>query len=601
MSEATRTNVGGKVLVLGEDARAFLSVIRSLGRKGIEVHVAWCPRDALALRSRYIRRIHSLPAYSLNDDSWKRELIDLCARERYDLVIPCNDQTLIPLQKHRDELATVGRFYTLPPRAFDVAFNKIETNELARSLGVKLPRETIAVAQDDADRIVAEGFRFPLVLKPEASFKEHDLLARNDVKRVHDARELDQVLRGMLARGTRVIVQELFIGAGAGVELLAKDGKILVALEHVRVHEPLTGGASSYRKTVPLNPELYDAAAKLMATLDYTGVAMVEFKINPATGDWILIEINGRFWGSLPLAVAAGVDFPFYLYEMLVRGRSDFPRQYPANIFCRNFYQDVQWLPANFRADKSDPTLRTLPLPAVASEIFNVLSRRERNDTLVFDDPMPGVAEIGRIFGIGFGRIYGMIALRALALAPVRRAQAARIRRLARRARSILFVCHGNICRSPFAEIYARKVLEHASDSGAIRVLSSGYFPRPGRCSPDDAQAAVASFGLSLASHRSSVVSERMVAESDLIFVFDRENYKQLIARHPAARAKTFYLGLLSPSGPVTIADPYGKLQAEFDECYRTIARAIDALAELCAEPRAGVAPAKLPNPTSTR
>jgi hypothetical protein len=61
------------------------------------------------------------------------------------------------------------------------------------------------------------------------------------------------------------------------------------------------------------------------------------------------------------------VDFPFYLYEMLVRDRTEFPHQYPANIFCRNFYQDVQWLPANFRADKSDPTLRTLPLGAVAA------------------------------------------------------------------------------------------------------------------------------------------------------------------------------------------------------------------------------------------
>jgi glutathione synthase/RimK-type ligase-like ATP-grasp enzyme len=134
------------------------------------------------------------------------------------------------------------------------AFNKIETNSLARSLGVKLPRETIAVTNDDANRIVAEGFKFPLVLKPEASFKEHDLLARNDVKRVYDARELAQVLRAMLARGTRVIVQELFIGAGAGVELLAKDGKILVALQHMRVHEPLTGGASSYRTNRSAQP-----------------------------------------------------------------------------------------------------------------------------------------------------------------------------------------------------------------------------------------------------------------------------------------------------------------------------------------------------------
>jgi hypothetical protein len=120
--------------------------------------------------------------------------------------------------------------------------------------------------------------------------------------------------------------------------------------------------------------------------------------------------------------------------------------------------------------------------------------------------------------GIGFDRIFGKLALGALALAPVRRAQAARVRRLARRARTILFVCHGNICRSPFAEVYARKVFDDVSDGGAIRVISSGYFPKSGRCSPDEAQAAVEAFGLSLAAHRSSVVSEQAVTESDLIF-----------------------------------------------------------------------------------
>ena len=61
-----------------------------------------------------------------------------------------------------------------------------------------------------------------------------------------------------------------------------------------------------------------------MADLRYTGLIMVEFRINVETDDWALIETNGRFWGSLPLAVAAGVDFPRYLYEMLDRGSDDF-------------------------------------------------------------------------------------------------------------------------------------------------------------------------------------------------------------------------------------------------------------------------------------
>src|SRR5690606_38589075 len=97
------------------------------------------------------------------------------------------------------------------------------------------------------------------------------------------------------------LVQENFTGSGVGVELLAYQGEVLVAFQHVRVHEPLEGGGSSYRRSAALHPQLLAASKALMKALDYTGVAMVEFKFNFNTGDWVFIEINGRFWGSLPL------------------------------------------------------------------------------------------------------------------------------------------------------------------------------------------------------------------------------------------------------------------------------------------------------------
>ena len=97
--------------------------------------------------------------------------------------------------------------------------------------------------------------------------------------------------------------------------------------QHERLHEPPEGGGGTYRKSVPLSPELLKATRRLMKELRYTGVAMAEFKVNPRTGGWVLIEINGRFWGSLPLTIAAGADFPRYLYELMVHGRTGFPRE----------------------------------------------------------------------------------------------------------------------------------------------------------------------------------------------------------------------------------------------------------------------------------
>src|SRR5581483_2233614 len=120
---------------------------------------------------------------------------------------------------------------------------------------------------------------------------------------------------------------------------------------HERVHEPLMGGGSSYRRSVAPDPELVAATERMLRALDYTGVAMVEFKKDKRTGAWIFIEINGRFWGSLPLAVACGADFPFWLAELLVGGRREFPKRYDLGVTCRNTTLDLEWLRDNLRAD----------------------------------------------------------------------------------------------------------------------------------------------------------------------------------------------------------------------------------------------------------
>src|SRR5262249_26793102 len=149
------------------------------------------------------------------------------------------------------------------------------------------------------------------------------------------------------------------------------------ALQHERVHEIPSGGLSGYRRSVPLDPEMYRAAAKLADALRYTGVAMIEFKQNPKTGERALIEINARVWGSLALSIAAGLDFPRYLYELLVLDRSDFPKAYRKNIFCRHWTIDLEWLRANARADRGDPTLIVRSRASIFRELVPMLTLRE--------------------------------------------------------------------------------------------------------------------------------------------------------------------------------------------------------------------------------
>lgn len=106
-----------KVLVLGHDTRAFLSVVRSLGRAGIDVHVAWFKEGMPALRSRYVAKAHRIPAYRPDTTAWKDRLAALMRTERFDLVIPCDARRALPLAAHRAELERWGRVAPSPARS----------------------------------------------------------------------------------------------------------------------------------------------------------------------------------------------------------------------------------------------------------------------------------------------------------------------------------------------------------------------------------------------------------------------------------------------------------------------------------------------------
>jgi protein-tyrosine-phosphatase/predicted ATP-grasp superfamily ATP-dependent carboligase len=555
----------GKVLVLGQEDRAFLAVVRSLGRRGLEVHVGWCPSDAVALRSRYVAQAHAIPRYARDDGAWRAALIALCDRERFDLVVPTNDTTIMPLQAHRDELEPHARLYLPSNDAYAICFDKGVTHDFAQAHDVPVPRQLRLALPVGVDAI--PGDWYPLVLKPLASYTLDDLERKHFVRRVMRREDLARELQHF-AGARELLVQEFFQGTGVGVEMLAHEGRVLLAFQHLRVHERRGGGADSYRVSLPLRADMRDAATRMVAALKYTGVIMFEFKMNLETGAWVLLEINGRFWASLPLCLHAGADFPFYLYQLLVEGRREFPQEYRYGVYCRNWTRDVIWLRENLRA----PHGEGVPIGTVLREIAGAFAGRESSDTFVLDDPAPGIEDVRRMVARVGRRLWrgGRGAL--WAMPPVRRALAARARRAFREARHILFVCKGDVCRSPFAAGYARSVMNHG-----VALRSAGYLPRPARACPPLGVEAARALGVELATHRSTGLDDAMIREADAIFVFDDEARRRLARTYPAAREKTYPIGWLATDGPIEIRDPFGGVAEDFARTYDAIRHALDA------------------------
>jgi protein-tyrosine-phosphatase/predicted ATP-grasp superfamily ATP-dependent carboligase len=568
---------GGRVLVLGRGERAFLAVIRSLGRAGMAVDVGMCGSEEISLRSRYVRRLVQLPPYIEGDGRWLEAMRTVLTEEDYDLIVPCNDHAVIPVQLYATELSQYAIPYALPAEAFGVAFDKIRSYETALSLDVPQARGLICSTTSlDPSRDIK--LRYPVVVKPPSSYTATDLASKRHVRRVRRVEEWADLLDEVRPWG-RVLVQENFCGIGVGVEVLAKEGNVLFALQHERVHEPLEGGGSSYRRTVPLDAGMLAAARLLMKAIGHTGVAMVEFKWNPSTNEWVFIEINGRFWGSLPVALAAGADFPLYLYKMLVLGETSFPQAYQVNVYGRNVASDIHWFRKNLRANYRDPFLCAKPVTEVFGEVVNLVLGRERWDTLTFDDPAPALRECRNAIARIWRRVTSAGRRVIANTAYSKKLTSCRLQRRLAAARRIVFVCKGNICRSPFAEMYAARVLP-----AHVMVSSCGYHPVASRSSPVVAQRVSMDFGVNLDEHRSRVMDKESLQDADVIFVFDEENFRRVTREMSrGGRLRVFLLGSVVDGSRREIADPYSGDRAVFESAYRAISDCVNRVAAMFA------------------
>ena len=136
------------------------------------------------------------------------------------------------------------------------------------------------------------------------------------VSYARDPEELSVILRKKGTWEFPVLLQERIHGPGIGVFTCYQNGKMVALFGHRRLREkPPSGGVSVLRESVPVSPQTRAYTTKLLDHLKWHGVAMVEFKMDDRDGVPKLMEINGRFWGSLQLAIDAGVDFP----EILLR------------------------------------------------------------------------------------------------------------------------------------------------------------------------------------------------------------------------------------------------------------------------------------------
>lgn len=319
--------------------------MRSLRRAGHAVAVGASTAWSKAGWSRDAASRFVYPAPQEDALAFVHAIAKEAGREPGTLVLPMTERTTLPLSLHREMIEAAGARLVLPPHETVLrAFDKQETTRLAAALGIAVP-QTLVIASASEARRAAARLPYPVVLKPRSS---EEVTASGKVTATGApvyARTADEFIAAFEAisqRCSAVLVQEFIEGAGAGYFALMNDGELRMEFAHRRIRDVRpTGSGSALRESVRPDARTRASALALLRALRWHGVAMVEFR-QKADGTPVFLEVNGRFWNSLPLAVYAGADFPAAVAELAERGDTGLRVDYRVGIKCR-------WLLGDFR------------------------------------------------------------------------------------------------------------------------------------------------------------------------------------------------------------------------------------------------------------
>jgi len=361
-----------------------LGILRSLAGHGIPTYlIDW---DVCVGRfSRCTNRFSSCPP-AIEEERFLEFLCELAVRENIKgwLVYPNDDRTVGILARHKKELEEFYRVSVPVWEITRVAIDKRETYRLAEQIGIPFPRTFYPGSVDELEKL---DIGFPAVIKPAIRDNFYDK-AKKKAVRVDDREQLlrEYLKAANLIDSSEIMVQQLIPGAADNLYSygsLYRDGQVLgkVVARRTRQHPAEFGRVTTHAETIHI-PELEDMATRFLDAMGYQGISEVEFMWDPRDGRYKLIEINARFWAWHSIAVAAGVDLPYLLYQdMLGDG-----------VQIDDFEDGVHWL----RLLVDPPTSAVLVAKGKMSIRTYLRSWKGKKTFPVFSlqDPLPFLAEI---------------------------------------------------------------------------------------------------------------------------------------------------------------------------------------------------------------
>lgn len=327
--------------VSGSDAN-WLGTARSLGRNGIEV-IRLSPYPWYA--SKYCKTILS-PDIRKDPHSYLKFLITTGKyllrkfHHKY-LLLPSSDNGLILLSRNKEKLSN----YYVPVvpdwKSVEKIIDKSKTYQFAKSMGILVP-ETYDIKDLAMIDEIAKNINYPFLIKPAHS---HMFGHRFGMKlyKAYSKDDFVRICRFFFHQSLKILIQEEIPGGDDQIYMFTacfnQDSEPLAFITSKKIRQnPPNFGNGSFVQSV-CQPEITDIGMKVLKKLNFYGVAMIEFKKDPRTGNFYLLEINGRSHTQNYLATECGKNLPYILYEDII-GKKQEPL---GNYYC-DFKVGIKWI-----------------------------------------------------------------------------------------------------------------------------------------------------------------------------------------------------------------------------------------------------------------
>ena len=370
-------------IIIGGDYQG-LGILRSLARRNIPI----CLLDSqfcIGRFSRYRKKFIKCPN-SKDEAPFSNFLLDLAIKENLKgwIVYPTNDESVYILSKHKRKLE---KYYRIPIPSWDIvkfAYDKKLTYELAEKFDINIPKTFYPKNIDELNNLES---RFPVIIKPSIKI---NFYSKTRVKaiQVNNKKDLIEEFKktATIIDSSEIMIQELIPGGPDYLFSfcsLFRNGKGLakVTARRARQHPMDFGHASTYVETMNI-PEIDGIGSKILQAMNYSGLSEVEFMQDPRDGKYKLLEVNARTWGWHTLAIRAGVDFPYLLYQDMLGEK----------VKNNPFRKNIKWVRL------------TTDIPTIIMEIFkgkmkiadylSSLKGKKEFAVLSIEDPFPFIVEL---------------------------------------------------------------------------------------------------------------------------------------------------------------------------------------------------------------